>query len=63
MKKFANALAVRHKVGLSSFFMLCIISKPHSPYHRIYMNQVVTYCAEPDSLTMVPRSQDAVIYD
>jgi hypothetical protein len=35
---FANALAVRHKVGLSSFFMTRIIPKLNSPYHRFYIN-------------------------
>lgn len=44
MKKFANALAVRHKVGLSSFFMLCIISKPHSPYHHILQTMALADC-------------------
>ena len=32
---FANALAVRHKVGFNPFFMLGIIPNSATPYHRI----------------------------
>ena len=32
---FANALAVRHKVGFNPFFMLGIILNSATPYHRI----------------------------